>query len=100
MSLRLQQVRKNYVAPDGAPAPVIDIHDLSLADGEQVALIGTSGSGKTTLLHMIAGILAADSGAILFQTPSTKSIDIARLSEPERDVFRGRHIGYIFQTHH
>jgi len=27
-------------------------------------------------------------------------MDIARLSEAQRDVFRGQHIGYIFQTHH
>jgi putative ABC transport system ATP-binding protein len=102
--------------------PVIDVDELAVADGEQVALIGTSGSGKTTLLHMIAGIVAADSGSIVYdlsgrpdtsaaappagtavdyQGPATGGrTDIAQLDEARRDVFRGRNVGYIFQTHH
>src|SRR4051794_14797634 len=139
MAIHLRQLRKQYVAPDGSVVPVIDIDEFSLADGEQVALIGTSGSGKTTLLHLIAGILAPDSGSIWFGTeqefkddeadaasrpaatskvaapgpgevlnykgpagaaPPRRCSDIARLSEAQRDVFRGRNIGYVFQTHH
>jgi putative ABC transport system ATP-binding protein len=96
MAISLRNLVKRYVGPDGSVVPVIDVTSLDLADGEQVALIGTSGSGKTTLLHLIAGILAPDSGSILFDG----GIDVARLSEAERDVFRGRNIGYIFQTHH
>src|SRR5215218_8840644 len=81
----------------------MDIESFDLKDGEQVALIGTSGSGKTTLLHMIAGILTPDEGSILFSAardgPALPT-DITRLSEADRDVFRGSNIGYIFQTHH
>jgi len=80
---------------------VVDIEHLSLGDGEQVALVGSSGSGKTTLLHLIAGILTPDSGKILFDATTPQSrVDLAQLSEAERDIFRGRNIGYIFQTHH
>src|ERR1043165_8165275 len=119
MGLTLQQLRKSYLAPDGTTSSVIDIDSLALADGEQVALVGTSGSGKTTFLHLIAGILAPDSGSITFDfsrdlTPANSSstldyfhskptdqiVELSRLSEPQRDVFRGRYIGYIFQTHH
>jgi putative ABC transport system ATP-binding protein len=96
MAISLRNLVKRYVGPDGSIVPVIDVDALDLADGEQVALIGTSGSGKTTLLHLIAGILSPDDGSILFDG----GIDVARLSEAERDVFRGRNIGYIFQTHH
>ena len=96
MSLTLTDLKKDYVAPDGGRVPVIDLPGLTLGDGEQVALVGSSGSGKTTLLHLIAGILAPDSGRILFGD----GIDLAALGEAERDVFRGRHIGYVFQTHH
>jgi putative ABC transport system ATP-binding protein len=96
MAISLRNLVKRYVGPDGSIVPVIDVAALDLADGEQVALIGTSGSGKTTLLHLIAGILSPDDGSILFDG----GIDVARLSEAERDVFRGRNIGYIFQTHH
>jgi putative ABC transport system ATP-binding protein len=123
MSITLSQLQKRYVAPDGTVLPVVDIEHFSLADGEQVALVGSSGSGKTTLLHLIAGILTPDSGKIIFgttrkaETPPPSdgivdyagggagirpdgTIDLARLSEAQRDVFRGRNIGYIFQTHH
>src|SRR5256885_13461976 len=99
MALRLEQLKKAYLAPDGSAAAVIDIDTLSLGDGEQVAMVGTSGSGKTTLLHLIAGILTPDSGRILFADNGT-AVDVAQLSEAQRDVFRGRYIGYIFQTHH
>ena len=100
MAIRVQQIKKRYVGPDGSIVSVVDIESFSIADGEQVALIGTSGSGKTTLLHMIAGILAPDSGKILFGRDEKHTIDIAQLSEADRDVFRGKNIGYIFQTHH
>ena len=96
MSLRLEQLRKRYIGPDGSAVPVIDIQSFALGDGEQVALVGGSGTGKTTLLHLIAGILTPDSGRILF----SGSIDLAALGEAQRDVFRGQHIGYVFQTHH
>jgi ABC-type lipoprotein export system ATPase subunit len=99
VAVRLEQLSKRFVGPDGSVVPVIDIGQFELADAEQVALIGSSGSGKTTLLHLIAGILAPDSGKILFGT-GTDSVDIAALPEAYRDVFRGRNIGYIFQTHH
>jgi putative ABC transport system ATP-binding protein len=100
MAVRLEKLIKRYVGPDGSVVPVIDVETFSLADGEQVALIGTSGSGKTTLLHLIAGILGPDGGSILFNCDGAAAIDVASLSEAQRDVFRGRNIGYIFQTHH
>jgi ABC-type lipoprotein export system ATPase subunit len=105
MGLLIHKLKKSYIAPDGTSLPVIDLPELYIADAEQVALIGTSGSGKTTLLHMIAGILAPDTGNVVFgynpnNPNSTDVTDLTVLSEAERDVFRGRNIGYIFQTHH
>jgi putative ABC transport system ATP-binding protein len=106
MGLLLRNLNKIYAAPDGSRVPVIAISELFLADGEQAALIGTSGSGKTTLLHLIAGILSPDSGQVIFgydpanPGPSDGAVDIVTLTEAQRDEFRGRYIGYIFQTHH
>jgi putative ABC transport system ATP-binding protein len=126
VAVRLENLTKKYVGPDGSVVPVIDVQRFDLADGEQVALVGSSGSGKTTLLHLIAGILAPDSGRIFFgeishlpaDSPPVASqsdtldyrstgsgvpdgiVDLTRLSEAQRDVFRGKNIGYIFQTHH
>jgi putative ABC transport system ATP-binding protein len=99
MSLTLKGLKKTYIGPDGSRVPVIDIPVLRLENGEQTAVIGTSGSGKTTLLHIIAGILTPDSGQVSFEIDGG-SFNIAAMSEPDRDIFRGRHIGYIFQTHH
>lgn len=103
MALHLHELSKRYVGPDGSAVPVIDVPQFDLADGEQVALVGGSGTGKTTLLHLIAGILTPDGGRIVYDNLNGQPVaatDIARLGESERDVFRGRYVGYIFQTHH
>jgi len=98
MALALENVKKTYAAPDGTTVTVLDVPRFEVGDGEHVALVGGSGTGKTTLLHSIAGIVAPDSGRIVFD--SENATDVTQLSEAARDVFRGRHIGYIFQTHH
>ena len=91
--LVLAQLQKSYAAPDGVRSTVLDIEGFRLAPGAQVALRGTSGSGKTTLLHVIAGILAPDTGQVLVD-----GTDMAALPESRRDRLRAAKIGYIFQT--
>ena len=100
MSLELVDLKKRYIGPDGSILPIVDVKHFALDDGQQVALVGSSGSGKTTLLHLIAGILAPDSGRIIYRLPGEPEQELGAMSEARRDVFRGRHIGYIFQTHH
>ena len=100
MALYLSQLTKRYVGPDGEVVPVIDVDYLAIADAEQVALIGTSGSGKTTLLHLIAGIVTPDTGRVTYELAGEGKLDITQMTEAQRDVFRGRNVGYIFQTHH
>ena len=75
MGLSVEQLRKAYVAPDGSVEAVIDVEQLELGDGDHVALVGSSGSGKTTLLHLIAGILAADSGRIVYHFAGSSPAD-------------------------
>ncbi len=100
MAVSIRHLRRHYAGPDGSVVPVIDIAEFALADGEQVALAGPSGAGKTTLLHLLAGILTPDAGQICYTFGSAAPVDLATLSEARRDGFRGRHLGYIFQTHH
>jgi putative ABC transport system ATP-binding protein len=91
--LELTDLRKSFATPDGTPAAVVHVPAFSLAAGEQRALRGESGSGKTTFLHLIAGILAADSGKIVVD-----GVNMAALGESGRDRLRAAKIGYVFQT--
>lgn len=98
MALSLDHVVKRYRDPDGSALTVLDVPAFSLDSKEQVSLVGSSGSGKTTLLHVIAGITTPDAGSVTLTVD--RPVDLTRLSEAQRDQFRGRYIGYIFQTHH
>jgi putative ABC transport system ATP-binding protein len=68
------------------------VPQLSVADGQKVALVGPSGSGKTTLLHLVAGILLPDEGSI-----SVGKIQPALLSDAGRRAFRIATLGLVFQ---
>src|SRR5258708_4366420 len=91
--LSISDLKRSFVSPDGERKTIVDVPSFSLKLGQQLALRGESGSGKTTFLHLIAGILAADSGSILID-----GRDMAVLGEPARDRLRAETIGYIFQT--
>ena len=73
--------------------PVLDIQEFVVPEGSRMAVAGPSGSGKTTLFHIIAGILAPTSGRV--QVAGT---DLTELRGAERDRFRARHTGYVFQS--
>jgi len=72
---------------------VIDIPCWSVDRGEQIAIFGPSGSGKSTLLHMLAGVLLPSSGHVM-----VCGEEISAMSEAQRDRFRARRIGYVFQN--
>jgi putative ABC transport system ATP-binding protein len=91
--LELRDLIKQYPSPEGGKSVVLDVPELSLQEGEQVALEGASGSGKTTLLHIVAGILTPDSGTV-----SLAGHELTELSESKVDRVRAEHIGYVFQT--
>lgn len=67
--------------------------DLTVRVGELVMLVGPSGCGKTTLISTIAGILLSDSGSIEVLGRSYNS-----MSDRERTSFRGKTIGFVFQS--
>ena len=64
--LDLKNVSKGYGEGDGR-AEILSGIDLAVAEGEFVAIVGFSGSGKTTLVSLIAGLIAPDSGELLFK---------------------------------
>lgn len=69
--------------------------DLKVARGRSVAIVGASGSGKTTALMALAGVRAPAGGAICVEDTA-----LWGLSASERDRFRGRRIGLVFQSFH
>lgn len=72
--------------------PTLDIPSWHVGQGEQLFLYGSSGSGKSTLLNLLSGILPTSSGEIeVFNTA------LNTLSNRQRDQFRAKNIGYVFQ---
>jgi len=68
--------------------------DLTIGEGEIVAIVGPSGAGKTTLLQIIGTLDAPDSGKLYIN-----GIETVRLSEEKLAAFRNRNIGFVFQFH-
>ncbi len=66
--------------------------DLSIGEGEMVAIVGPSGSGKSTILNMITGIDRPTSGSVLIDGNS-----IERMKEDKLAKWRGENIGIVFQ---
>src|SRR5262245_17052676 len=77
--LELREVTKSYGQGD-ACLPVLNRVSMSIEEGEFVALVGFSGSGKTTLISTLAGLVAPDSGQVLFKGKPVEG------ASPERAV--------------
>ena len=69
--------------------------NLTVSEGETIAIAGVSGSGKSTLLHLLAGLDQLDSGQVFILGK-----DIARLTEVELAQLRNRQLGFVYQFHH
>lgn len=68
--------------------------DLTVNDGEIVAIVGPSGAGKTTLLQLLGTLDTPDEGSVWYG-----DTDICRLRDRELAAFRCRNIGFVFQFH-
>ena len=70
----------------------IDYKDIIFESGKSYMLLGASGCGKSTLLNMIAGIISPTSGSVIID-----GVNMQERSQKEKDKFRIKSIGYIFQ---
>ncbi len=92
--IKIQQLTKSLHG-GGHRVDILTGIDLTLPDGQFVAITGPSGSGKTTLLSLIAGLDAPTGGSILVDGE-----DITKLNEDELALLRGRRFGFVFQNFH
>ena len=69
--------------------------NLSVEEGESLAIVGTSGSGKSTLLHLMGALDTPSSGKIFFD-----GRDMSEMRPDEKARFRNRTLGFVFQFHH
>lgn len=94
MVLRASGIYKSY-QKDSLEVPVLRGVDLDVPHGQITAMVGRSGSGKSTLMHLLATLDQPDRGEVHFRG---RRIDNA--SRAERDAYRNRDIGIIFQFYH
>jgi len=92
--IRLRQVVKVYRTAAG-DFPALKGLDLDVEAGEFLAITGKSGAGKTTLVNMITGTDALTSGVV-----EVGGVNIHQLDENRRALWRGRHLGVIYQSFH
>jgi NitT/TauT family transport system ATP-binding protein len=65
--VELKAVGKHFRSADGSARSVLEGVDFTLREGEIVALLGQSGSGKSTMLRIMAGLIQADEGQVLYR---------------------------------
>ena len=85
---------KKYYGSGDTLVKALDGVNLSVENGEFVAIVGTSGSGKSTLLHMLGGLDRPTSGTV-----TVGGKDIFSLKDEELTIFRRRKIGFVFQAY-
>ena len=91
--LETKDLRKVYGSGD-TEVRALDGVDMTVEEGEFVAVVGTSGSGKSTLLHMLGGLDRPTGGTV-----TVDGKDIFSLKDEALTIFRRRKIGFVFQNY-
>ncbi len=90
--LDLKEITKEYKLGETVVRALRGL-DLSIEEGEIVAIMGPSGSGKSTLMHIIGALDTPSNGAAFLDGQ-----DLERLKEKQLVALRGKKIGFVFQT--
>ena len=94
MMLRLEDIRKSYDTGSDRLEVLCGV-DLTVSEGEIIAIVGPSGVGKSTLLHIMGALDVPTSGKVY-----VRGTDVFAMSETERAAFRNKTVGFVFQFHH
>ena len=89
--IKTQNLTKTYGKGDGKVTALAGV-DITIKDGEMVAIIGKSGSGKSTLLNLLGGLDKATEGKVFYNDTDLSTLNDTKLSE-----FRLKNIGFVFQ---
>jgi lipoprotein-releasing system ATP-binding protein len=92
--VEVANLSKSYRTATG-PLTVLQGIDLSVEQGQMVAVVGASGVGKSTLLHVLGGLDRFDGGSIRIG-----EADLGSMTDRDVVAYRNRHIGFVFQFHH
>ena len=92
-SVTIRHVKK-YYGSGNSQVKALDGVDLSVAQGEFVAIVGASGSGKTTLLNMMGALDVPTEGEVIVD-----GVNLGGLREEQRAVFRRKKVGFIYQNY-
>lgn len=89
--IKTENLCKTYGKGEGSVSALKNAN-ISVSDGELVAIIGKSGSGKTTLLNLLGCLDGADEGSVFYGED-----DVTKFNDNQAADFRLRHIGFVFQ---
>jgi putative ABC transport system ATP-binding protein len=92
--IELRGVTKSYNS-GGVPVAALKTVDLSIEEGEMLAIMGPSGSGKSTMLTVLGAMNPPTSGIV-----EVDGIDVYNLSSERRADFRHEYLGFVFQQQH
>jgi lipoprotein-releasing system ATP-binding protein len=92
--IQVSNLTKSY---DVGVSRLTVLHDLELSieQGEMVAIVGASGVGKSTLLHVLGGLDSVDQGSVRIG-----DTDLKQLTDEQLVAYRNQHVGFVFQFHH
>lgn len=90
--IHCQHLSKIYA---GLDVSVLNEINLTINQGEQIAIVGVSGSGKSTLLHLLGGLDAPTSGTV-----ELAGQNLSQLSEGQKGRLRNASLGFVYQFHH
>lgn len=92
--IELSEVTKRYYKNETI-FTALDTIDLTINKGDYLLVNGMSGAGKSTLLYIIGGLIKPDKGIARFNGK-----DIYTMDSKERDIYRKKHVGFVFQQFH